>query len=160
MARKSEAIARLHHQLLARRDALRKALNGDLESFRELASMEVGDNVDAAIDAANDEINSQLMEIESRELEKIEDALARIKQGTYGRCDYCNGPIAPARLNALPYTATCIECQRKSEEAGGFYGRPAADPRWASVGDTSFDDGDSSDVNLNDIEVDISESNR
>ena len=41
----------------------------------------VGDNVDAAVDTANDEISSQLVEIESRELGQIEHALQRIVEG-------------------------------------------------------------------------------
>src|SRR5436305_12000777 len=86
MARK-DALLRLHSRLVARRDALRKALNGDHTSLREIASMDVvGDNVDAAVDTANDEISSQLAEIESRELEQIEHALERIVRGVYGRC--------------------------------------------------------------------------
>src|ERR1700730_13497751 len=114
MARK-EALLRLHSRLVARRDALRKALNGDLDSLRELASLTVGDQVDAAVDTANDEINSQLAEIESRELEQIERALQRIVKGVYGRCEFCGGKINEARLNALPYTKSCIDCQSENE---------------------------------------------
>ena len=76
MARK-DALLRLTSRLIARRDALRKALNGDLDSFRRFSELNaVGDNVDAAVDSANDEICSQLVEIESRELGQIEHALA------------------------------------------------------------------------------------
>ena len=75
MARK-DALLRLTQRLIARRDALRKALNGDLDSFRKFSELNaVGDNVDAAVDCANDEICSQLVEIESRELGQIEHAL-------------------------------------------------------------------------------------
>ena len=118
MARK-DALLRLTSRLIARRDALRKALNGDLDSFRKFSELNVvGDNVDAAVDSANDEICSQLVEIESRELGQIEHALQRIAAGVYGRCEYCGGKIAEARLNALPYTNSCIDCQRENERAG------------------------------------------
>jgi DnaK suppressor protein len=54
MARK-DALLRLTSRLIARRDALRKALNGDLDSFRRFSELNaVGDNVDAAVDSAND----------------------------------------------------------------------------------------------------------
>ena len=77
MARK-DALLRLHTRLVARRDALRKALSGEMD-HREFAAMtDVGDNVDAAVDTANEEISSQLAEIESRELSQIEHALQRI----------------------------------------------------------------------------------
>ena len=50
-------------------------------------------------------------------IEKITAALNRITQETYGRCVRCGGQIAPARLEALPYAATCIECQSHVEAA-------------------------------------------
>ena len=161
MARK-DALLRLHARLVARRDALRKALNGDLESFRKFAAMnDVGDNVDAAVDTANDEISSQLVEIESRELGQIEHALQRIVEGAYGRCEYCGGKIAEARLNALPYTNSCIDCQRENERHGQAFGGGSEDHRWAKIYDKSGDDHDNdSDINLSDIEMDMSESGR
>jgi len=161
MARK-DALLRLHARLVARRDALRKALNGDMESFRQFAALNVvGDNVDAAVDTANDEISSQLVEIESRELGQIEHALERIVEGNYGRCEFCNGKIAEARLNALPYTNTCIDCQRENERHGQAFGAGADDQRWAKVYDKPMDDHDGdSDINLSDFEMDMSESGR
>jgi DnaK suppressor protein len=161
MARK-DALLRLHSRLVARRDALRKALNGDLESFRQFAALNVvGDNVDAAVDTANDEICSQLVEIESRELGQIEHALQRIVEGVYGRCEFCNTKIAEARLNALPYTNTCIDCQRENERQGQAFGAGADDQRWAKIYDKPSDDSDGdSDIRLSDFEMDMSESGR
>jgi RNA polymerase-binding transcription factor DksA len=40
----------------------------------------------------------------------IGEALARIDAGTYGRCEQCGGPIAPARLEAIPYARSCVHC--------------------------------------------------
>jgi DnaK suppressor protein len=159
MARK-DALLRLHARLVARRDALRKALAGDLESYREFAALNVvGDNVDAAVDTANDEISSQLVEIESRELSQIEHALDRIVQGVYGRCEFCGGKIAEARLNALPYTNSCIDCQRENERHGGGFRGGVDENRWAKVFAKPLEDSDTdSDINLSDFEMDLSES--
>jgi DnaK suppressor protein len=56
-------------RLIARRNALRKTLDSDLENFGTVSEMfGVGDQVDAALDSANDEICAQLVEIESKEL--------------------------------------------------------------------------------------------
>jgi DnaK suppressor protein len=161
MARK-DALLRLHSRLVARRDALRKALSGDLDSYREIAAQDVvGDNVDAAVDNANDEISSQLVEIESRELGQIEHALQRIVQGVYGRCEFCGGKIAEARLNALPYTNSCIDCQRENERSGQSFRFAGDNARWDKVDYRSLDDHDSeSHVNLSDFEMDLSESGR
>jgi DnaK suppressor protein len=161
MARK-DALLRLHARLVARRDALRKALNGDLDSYRELAAQDVvGDNVDAAVDNANDEISSQLVEIESRELSQIEHALKRIVEGEYGRCEFCGGKIAEARLNALPYTNSCIDCQRENERTGQGFRPGMESQRWGKVDYKALDDADAdADINLSDFEMDLSESGR
>src|SRR5205823_4613327 len=110
-------------------------------------------------DTANDEICSQLVEIESRELEQIEHALQRIVEGVYGRCEFCGGKIAEARLNALPYTNSCIDCQRENERRGQFFGVSSDQHRWAKVFDKPLEDHDGeTDINLNDFEMDMSES--
>jgi DnaK suppressor protein len=161
MARK-DALLRLTARLMARRDALRKALNGDLDSFRKFSELSVvGDSVDAAVDSANDEICSQLVEIESRELSQIEHALQRIADGVYGRCEFCNGKIFEARLNALPYTNTCIDCQRENERAGHARALEPDSKRWAKVYDKPNEEGESdSQINLSDFEMDFSETGR
>jgi len=114
-----EALLNLRAILVRRRDALRSALAGDLSLLKELRSESPGDVVDAAYDSTQDEISSQLAEVESRELANIENALERMKAGKYGLCEVCNGKIPMARLNALPYATMCIECQRELERSGG-----------------------------------------
>jgi DnaK suppressor protein len=47
-------------------------------------------------------------------LAAVDAALARLDAGTYGRCATCGKPIAPERLEALPWAALCIDCQRTS----------------------------------------------
>ncbi|HYK99319.1 MAG TPA: TraR/DksA C4-type zinc finger protein [Candidatus Acidoferrales bacterium] len=49
------------------------------------------------------------------ELRDVEDALARIAHGTYGRCVDCGGSIVPERLEVLPAAARCITCQRAAD---------------------------------------------
>ena len=67
MSRK-DAILNMRQILVKRRDALRKALAGDLSLLKELRAQTSGDMVDAALDSVQDEISSQLAEVESREL--------------------------------------------------------------------------------------------
>jgi len=49
-------------------------------------------------------------------LQAIDDALARIDDGTYGVCESCESDIAEARLEALPFTRLCINCQAEREK--------------------------------------------
>src|SRR5947209_12110324 len=115
MAR-NEALLRLHKTLVGRRVDLLKKLREDMEGLRnDMGSDPTGDCADAAFEAGSDEMTSQLAELDSRELSQIERALARLKQGTYGVCEGCAKKIPVGRLNALPYTTLCIECQREME---------------------------------------------
>ena len=45
----------------------------------------------------------------------VRSALLKLERGSYGACDSCGQPIAPARLQVLPYSALCITCQTKAE---------------------------------------------
>jgi len=138
MARK-DSILKLKSLLVLRRDAMRKALAGDLSMLKSLPEQTGGDVVDAALDASQDEISSKLADFESRELAQIEGALENIRQGNYGECEICEGKIPLARLNALPYATNCIECQRAAETGAASVGD------WGSVVD--------SDVSYSDMET-------
>ena len=147
MARK-EAMNNLKQILIRRRDALRKALAGDLSSLKELRQQTSGDVMDAAMDTAQDEISSQLAEVESRELTNIETALERMRSGEYGHCDGCGEGIPLARLQALPYATMCIGCQREAEKNGDTVGGAA---NWGRILDSGMGD---SDVSVADLEID------
>jgi DnaK suppressor protein len=147
MARK-DAVLSMKQILIKRRDALRQALAGDLSLLKELRAQTAGDLVDAALDSAQDEISSQLAEVESRELASVENALERMRKGQYGVCEGCSCKIPLARLNALPYATFCIDCQRESEKYGSLGGH---DHDWGRVNDG----GSESEASLDDIEIDV-----
>ena len=121
MSRK-DAIEKLRVTLVRRREALQRALAGDLSLLQELHQARTGDVLDAAADTVQDELNSQLIEAESRELHAIDDAIARIEHGIYGKCDGCGKAIPLTRLRAVPYATDCITCRRKAEDSSGTGG--------------------------------------
>ena len=147
---RKDAILNLRQVLINRRDALRKALAGDLSLLKELRTQTSGDVIDAALDSVQDEISSQLAEVESRELARIETALVRIRDGQYGICEGCGCNIPMARLSALPYATSCIKCQREAEREGSGHGH---DADWGRLLDNSSADVD---MSINDIEIDVS----
>lgn len=57
-------------------------------------------------------------------LMKINDALDKIKKGTYGICDKCGKPISEERLTAVPYSTLCIDCKKAEEQFGDRHSRP------------------------------------
>lgn len=131
MARK-DALLRLHDQLLAQRDDLRRKLEGELEEASHLGNGST-DLVDAVCDDQERELHSQLVSLEGRELERIEKAIAAIRKGTYGNCERCKTPIPVARLKLLPYVSCCIRCQEREESRRGRHEEFEAD--WESVDD-------------------------
>ena len=138
MTRK-KAIQEMRGILLERRDSIRRALAGDLGELKEFKTPTPGDVVDAALDSVQDEISSQLVEVESRELGRIEHALEQMENGSFGACEACNSNIPLARLEALPYATYCINCQREAERQG--YSSPA-DADWSRLADAPIHDID------------------
>jgi RNA polymerase-binding transcription factor DksA len=55
-----------------------------------------------------------LRDAAERRVREVDAALGRIGAGTFGRCTSCGGPIADARIEALPWAALCIDCQRRT----------------------------------------------
>src|SRR5579863_9107018 len=107
MARK-DALLRLHERLVAKRDSLRRKLDDDLTVVQ--VSVTTGDEADAANDGAQNELNTQLAALESRELVQVERAIDLIRKGRYGICEICETAIPIERLKALPFTPVCVTC--------------------------------------------------
>jgi len=69
----------------------------------------IGDGTNEAISRRNEiGVGNSLLVTE----EKLQRALAKLEEGSYGRCDRCGEPIAPPRLEAAPESALCISCAR------------------------------------------------
>jgi len=72
-----------------------------------------GDFADRSAAANEEEISIQLKQTDAKLLRAIEDALARVENGSYGVCVECEEEISSARLNAVPWTKVCISCKEK-----------------------------------------------
>jgi DnaK suppressor protein len=138
MSRK-ESILSMYQILISRRDALRKALAGDLNLLKQLRAQSSGDVVDGALDSVQDEVTSQIAEVESRELARIEYALDRMRTNQLGVCEGCGINIPMARLNALPYATHCITCQREVEKQNTD---KTDKEKWGNLSDLSDDDNE------------------
>jgi DnaK suppressor protein len=77
---------------------------------------------DLGSDNFEQELTLSLVGNEKEALDKIEFALERIADGSYGKCEDCGKKIPESRLEAIPYAAVCVQCaalherQRGSEE--------------------------------------------
>ena len=79
------------------------------EASGDLSSMPIH-MADIGSDNFEQEFTLNLMQADGGTLEAIEAALERIEDGAYGDCEECRGIIKKSRLNAIPYTALCIDC--------------------------------------------------
>ena len=70
---------------------------------------------DLGTDSFEQDITLGLMENESDELHEIEEALERVKDGTFGLCESCKKKIPKERLKAIPYARLCVSCKKKEE---------------------------------------------
>ncbi len=113
---RQDALLRLYRQLLAQRDALQHQLALDISHAGD-TGVAMGDSADLANGDVERELSTQLASLESRELEQIEAAIVALREGRYGSCEECLKSIPMARLQAVPHSTTCVECQR-SEERG------------------------------------------
>lgn len=74
---------------------------------------------DVATDMYDREFNLGLASNDRELLNRLEEALQRIQERTYGHCTDCKKIIPVARLKAIPYTEYCLKCQEKLEKGGG-----------------------------------------
>jgi RNA polymerase-binding protein DksA len=95
--------------LVAERDRLRA---GIAEGIVAPGPMTYGSQAAAASQVFEQQRDLALRDRNEQHLAEVEAALARLDDGTYGACARCGRPIAPERLEALPWAAHCIDCQR------------------------------------------------
>lgn len=93
-----------------------REINEDLKHGREGAKDDGMDTYDLASEERDREISFILNDREREKLQAIEEALERIDEGTYGMCESCESEIAPARLEAMPFSRLCVSCQAEREK--------------------------------------------
>jgi RNA polymerase-binding transcription factor DksA len=62
------------------------------------------------------DMNATLLANEQYIVSEVHDALARIENGSFGKCEHCGKAIAPARLEAIPFTRYCVKCSALQDE--------------------------------------------
>jgi DnaK suppressor protein len=104
-----------------RRRELQAEVQGKMRGAREEGLggklNEVLDAVESAEADIQEEIEFALVQMKSETLNKVNDALARLEQGSYGNCFDCGDEIAEKRLRALPFAVRCKDCEESRETA-------------------------------------------
>jgi DnaK suppressor protein len=99
----------MHAALLAERARLLDEIG---ETIVAPGQMTYGSQAAAASQVFAQQRDLALRDRAESQLALVDDALARLDAGSFGRCVRCGRPIAPDRLEALPWAARCIDCQR------------------------------------------------
>src|SRR4029450_659192 len=96
----------------------REIMNEVQGRMRDVRSEGAGSAVQGVLDAAEsseldiqDEIEFALIQMKAETLSKIEEALHRLEEGTYGYCFECGEEISEKRLRALPFAVRCKDCE-------------------------------------------------
>ncbi len=124
--RKTE-LARFRKMLESEKDRVSQSLakhskiiqHAGEESGADVGKAHSNHMADQGTDEYQYEATIKFASSEGRYLYHIEEALRRIEDGSYGKCENCSGNIGLERLKALPYARLCIECKEK-EEAGAI----------------------------------------
>jgi DnaK suppressor protein len=98
------------------------------------------DTYDLASESREREIHTILNDRDRAKLLAIEDALERIEDGSYGKCEECGADIAEGRLVALPFTRLCVTCQSEQERESRLNRRYDDDRGFRRLGTGDMDD--------------------
>src|SRR5688572_33231693 len=112
----------LRQMLNERRRQIHAEVQGKMRDVRAEGTWggklnEVLDAVESSEADIQDEIEFALIQMKSETLNKINDALVRLEQGSYGNCFDCGEEIAEKRLRALPFAVRCKDCEEAREAA-------------------------------------------
>ena len=113
-------VAHFRERLLS----MRARLSGELHNLIETVPEKAGfpgnlSNLPMHLADTNAEgLDGELLLIhnEGQMLEQVDAALERIDNGSFAICQDCEGPVAEARLDAIPYAAYCIRCAHRHEQ--------------------------------------------
>jgi DnaK suppressor protein len=120
----AHAIDTTHEQirrtLLERRRQLMNEIECKIRDVREEGTtkcrltVDPGDTTEVA---ADDDLAFALLQMKAQVLTRINEAMQRLDDGTYGYCVECDDAIAPQRLRALPFAVRCKDCEEQREHA-------------------------------------------
>ena len=109
----------LKQMLEGRRRELQAEVQGKMRNVRATGEVtklaEVFDAVESSEADIQEDIELALIQMKAETLNKVDDALARLEQGTYGNCYECGDEIAEKRLRALPFAVRCKDCEAAKE---------------------------------------------
>jgi len=111
---------RLKRLLVEKRKEILKEIKNDTSRYikgesKQLVDTALDDGDWSIVDLAED-INLMHLSSHRDDLQKLDEAIRKLNEGTYGICEDCGDEISEKRLNILPYAIYCIDCKEKREK--------------------------------------------
>jgi DnaK suppressor protein len=103
-------------RLETRQQELRRMVSRTQQDGRSADEDTAQDIADRAASSYNKEFLFHQSNNDRQLLQMVDGALSRIREGTFGECISCGKEINPKRLEAVPWTRHCIDCQEKLEQ--------------------------------------------
>ncbi|MBN1574459.1 MAG: TraR/DksA family transcriptional regulator [Deltaproteobacteria bacterium] len=115
----TESLKEIEEILKEMRHELLKEIKEKIKSESDIKTKgDVGDIYDLASDERDRELNIIISDRDMDKIEEIDEALERIKDGTYGICMECEAKIPKERLMIMPFAQLCVHCKSKIEKSG------------------------------------------
>jgi DnaK suppressor protein len=121
-ALKKKELKRFREILEEKKEEILKNAKRTLNEDMTLDADDMPDEMDLASSEYLQSFTFRLRGREKTFLKKIERALAKIDEGTFGICEECEEPISTKRLEARPETTLCIRCKEDQERIEKAYG--------------------------------------
>lgn len=110
----------LRKELIKKREEILKEAKAEISKYikgetKQLVDTALDDGDWSVIDLSED-ISLKQLNTHRENLQKIDEALRKLNEGTYGICEDCGEEISAERLKVLPFAIYCIDCQEKREQ--------------------------------------------
>ncbi len=111
---------RLRKLLVTKRQEILKEAKSEIGKFirgenRQIVETALDDGDWSFVDLAED-LNLRKLTVHKQTLNKIDESLRKLREGTYGICEDCGSEISEERLKVIPFAIYCVDCMEKREE--------------------------------------------
>ena len=110
---KKKELARFSQKLIEEKSRLLN--HSEKKDDLQMSHDDLADEVDLASSELNQSMSLRIRDRERELVLRIEEALAKIEEGTFGLCEMCEEPIDVKRLEAQPVAEMCIRCKEQEE---------------------------------------------
>lgn len=117
----AKTLTKFKKTLLEEKQRILNNSKNALQNELALSPDDLPDETDLAASEINQNLVFKLRDRERQLLSKIDEALARMDDGSFGTCEDCEEPIEPRRLEARPVSTLCIACKERQEHREKIY---------------------------------------